>query len=331
MVGIGSPLVDILAQVEDPAIEQLGFEKGTMALVDLARAEEIQAGLREVTTVSGGSVANAMVGVAALGGRSAFIGKVADDLLGRTFGADLRVAGVELDATIRPADATGESGTGRCLVLVTPDGQRTMATHLGVAGTLTAADLPAHVLRRARILLLEGYLWDVPAAKEAMRHAADLVHQGDGAVALSLSDPLCVGRHRREFLDLLRRDVDVVFANEQEATMLFGASDLEGAVSALAETGLLAAVTRGPGGVVVVSPGGVEEVPAVAVADVVDTTAAGDLFAAGFLHGLSRGARPADCARLGALCASEIIDHLGARPRANLQVLAADHHLRFDA
>lgn len=327
MVGIGSPLVDVLARTAEPDIRRLGFEKGTMALVDLARAEEIRAGLGPVTEVSGGSVANAMVGVAALGGRSAFIGKVADDALGKTFGTDLRAAGVEFDATIQPADATGESGTGRCLVMVTPDGQRTMATHLGVAGTLAARDLPEHVLGRGRILLLEGYLWDVPSAKDAMRRAADLVHGGDGAVALSLSDPLCVERHRREFLDLLQRDVDVVFANEEEVTMLFGARDLTSAVTAMEETGLLAALTRGPQGSVVVSPNGVEEVPAVAVAEVVDTTAAGDLFAAGFLHGLSHGAGPVDCARLGALCAAEIIDHLGARPRADLRALAAAHGL----
>jgi len=325
VVGIGSPLVDVLARTDDTVIGRLGFEKGTMALVDLARAEEIRAGLGSVTEVSGGSVANAMVGIAALGGRAAFIGKVADDALGKTFGADLRAAGVELDATIRPADATGDSGTGRCLVLVTPDGQRTMATHLGVAGTLAAGDLPEHVLRRGRILLLEGYLWDVPSAKAAMRRAAEVVHRSDGVVALSLSDPLCVDRHRREFLDLLQSDVDVVFANEEEATMLFGAPDLAGAAAAMQETGLLAALTRGPQGSVVVSPNGVEEVPATAVDEVVDTTAAGDLFAAGFLYGLSHDAGPVDCARLGALCAAEIIDHLGARPRADLRALAAAH------
>lgn len=323
VVAIGSSLVDVLARTTDAELERLGLQKGSMALVDLAEAEVIGAATSDGTEVSGGSAANTMVGVAALGGTAGFVGKVADDRLGEVFARDLRAAGVLFEPVTGRVEATEDAGTGRCLVLVTGDAERTMATHLGVAGTLTPEEVPLDLLRRSQLLYLEGYLWDLPPAKEAMRRAIEACHDHDGSVALSLSDPFCVERHRREFLDLLLSDVDVLFGNEEELVVLFAASTFEGAISAAEETGLLVAATRGARGSVVLTVHGPVEVGAPPVASVVDTTGAGDLFAAGFLYGLSHGKDPVGCAELGTLCAAEIISHLGARPVADLAALAA--------
>ncbi len=344
VVGIGSPLVDVLSSSTDHQLEQLGLVKGSMALVDLARAEGIYEAMGPTTEASGGSAANTAVGVTALGGTSGFVGKVADDMLGTVFTHDIRAAGVRFElvgaadagadgapASSRAADgapassgaADGEAeGTGRCLVLVTGDAERTMATHLGVATTITPQDIPLDLVAQARILYLEGYLWDMPPAKEAMRRAAAAAHEQDGAVALSLSDPFCVARHRADFLELLLGEVDVLFANEEEVRRLFGADSLDEALDAAVETGLLVAVTRGAQGSVVVTARGPVAVPAAPVAEVVDTTGAGDLYAAGFLYGLSHGADPERCAELGGICAAEVISHLGARPQRDLRVLA---------
>ncbi|MHB8220084.1 MAG: adenosine kinase [Acidimicrobiales bacterium] len=323
VVGIGSPLVDVLAPASEEQIASSGLARGSMILVDMARAEDVYVQMGAATEVSGGSAANTMAGVAALGGSAAFVGKVADDELGRVFTHDIRSAGVLFDPA--PVPVTGSDtplGTGRCLVLVTDDGERTMATHLGVATTITPADVPPSLVRRGRIVYLEGYLWDLPPAKEAIRQAADVAHRHDGSVALSLSDPFCVERHQREFLDLLLDHVDVLFGNEQEVVQLFGARSLEHGIEAAQETGLLVAVTLGDRGAVVTTPRGPVTVPASPVDHVVDTTGAGDLFAAGFLFGLTHGAGPEACARLGALCAGEVIGHLGARPQEDLRELA---------
>jgi sugar/nucleoside kinase (ribokinase family) len=273
------------------------------------------------TEASGGSAANTVAGIAALGGRAAFLGRVADDELGRAFTHDIRSIGVHFDPTPTPA-VPGTAVTGHCLVLVTPDAERTMATHLGVAGEFAAADLHDGHLAAARVVYLEGYLWEQPAAKAAMRAAIDQAHANDAAVALTVSDPFCVEHHRAEFLELVANDLELLFANEDEVTMLFGTRSFDAAVEALAETGVLGVVTRGAAGSVVVTPSGPVSVPAAPVDRVVDTTGAGDLFAAGFLYGLTHGLDPEASARLGGLCAAEVISHVGARPQADLRSLA---------
>lgn len=323
VVALGSALVDVLSHAEEEDLARTGLTKGTMALVDLGRAAELYAAMGPGTEVSGGSAANTVAGVTALGGTAGFIGAVADDELGEVFVHDLASSGVTLATSARPRHHEGEdSATGRCLVLVTPDGERTMATHLGVASTLGPDDVDAALVARAEVVYVEGYLWDLGPAKAAIRHAVEIAHGHEALVALSLSDPFCVERHRREFLSLLHGEVDVLFANEEEVRLLFDAADFDGAVAACEETGLLCAVTRGAAGSVVVAPGGVTVVEAEPVERVVDTTGAGDLYAAGFLYGLTHGERPERAARLGGLCAAEVISHLGARPQADLRALA---------
>lgn len=326
VVGIGSPLVDVLAEASEDEIAQAGLTRGSMALVDLERAEAIHEGMRATREVSGGSAANTMAGVAALGGRAGFIGKLADDHLGRLFAEDIRAAGVAFDPLHPAAREQGPPearGTGRCLVLVSGDAERTMATHLGAAVTISPADVDESMVARAGVVYLEGYLWDLPPAKEALRRAVRAAQGANGSVALSLSDPFCVERHQHEFLELVRDDLDVLFGNEEEMIRLFGVRSLDKAVEAAEETGLLVAITLGAKGAVVTTAHGPVEVPAHPVDHVVDTTGAGDLFAAGFLYGLTHGADPERCARLGALCAAEVIDHLGARPERDLRKLAA--------
>jgi sugar/nucleoside kinase (ribokinase family) len=319
VVAIGSALVDVLVQVSDEQLAASGLVKGSMALVDLEQAEALYEAAGQAVAVSGGSAANTVAGVASLGGAAGFVGKVADDALGQVFTHDIRASGVEYD----PLNPSGV-GTGRCLVLVSADAERTMATYLGAAVTLQSEDLPLAMVARGRLLYLEGYLWDVPSAKDAMRRAVDEAHRGEGSVALSLSDPFCVERHQREFLDLLVDEVDVLFGNEEEVLALFGARTLEAALDAAEETGLLVVVTRGAQGSVVVTERGPVAVPVAPASEVLDTTGAGDLFAAGFLFGLSRGGRPEQCAALGSLCAAEIISHIGARPQHDLRELARE-------
>ncbi|HEX3332703.1 MAG TPA: adenosine kinase [Acidimicrobiales bacterium] len=294
-----------------------------MTLIDLETARSVQQEMSAPRFVSGGSVANTTAGIAELGGTAGFVGAVADDEVGRRYAEQLRQAGVEFEPHMSETAEGDGLGTGRCVVLITEDADRTMGTYLGAASTLTPAGVPSAFIARASIVLLEGYLWDVEAAKEAMRHAAATAHAGDGSVALSLSDPFCVDRHQREFLDLLLDDVDVLLGNEEEMTMLFGLPSFDAAVSAAEETGLLVVITRGAQGAVVLTAQGPVEVPAAEVERVVDTTGAGDLFAAGFLFGLTHGLGPVDSTRLGGLCAAEVISHTGARPEADLTALAA--------
>lgn len=319
VVGIGSSLVDVLATTTEYHLDELGLVKGSMELVDLARAETIYDSMGTTIEVSGGSVANTMAGLAALGGKVGFVGKVANDALGKIFIHDIAASGVEYTPIVAKGSSDEElSGTGRCLVLVTGDAERTMATHLGVATSLSANDVPEELIRRAQIVLLEGYLWDVPAAKDAMRRAAQICHQHNGSVAFSLSDLFCVDRHQSEFLDLLVESVDILFGNEEEILRLFEAKSFSKALEACEETGLLVAITRGASGSVVVTASGPKTVPATPVEILVDTTGAGDLYAAGFLYGLTHGADPLACAQLGGLCAAEVIGHLGARPQTDL-------------
>jgi sugar/nucleoside kinase (ribokinase family) len=322
LVAIGSPLLDVLEVVSDEVLDQVGLAKGSMTLIDLAQATAVQQGMHEPRLVSGGSVANTAVGLSELGGRAGFIGAVADDEVGHTYVQNLRDAGVTFEPAFHGGPGADDLGTGRCMVLISHDADRTMGTYLGAASRLTVAGVSTALVERASIVLLEGYLWDVDAAKEAMRHAAATAHEANGSVAFSLSDPFCVSRHQRDFLDLLVDDIDILLGNEEEITMLFGATSHTGALEAAEETGLLVVMTRGAQGSVVLTAHGPEEVPAAPVERVVDTTGAGDLFAAGVLYGLTHGMNPVDSARLGGLCAAEVISHTGARPESDLRALA---------
>jgi sugar/nucleoside kinase (ribokinase family) len=321
VVCVGNALVDVLASASDSDLAELDLIKGTMVLVDHERAAAIYDRMGATTEASGGSAANTAAGVAALGGRAAFLGRVADDGLGRAFTHDIRSVGVAFDPTPTAA-VPGQVVSGHCLVLVTEDAERTMATHLGVASEFGAVDLHDGYLGSTQIVYLEGYLWEQPPAKAAMRAAIEVAHANDAAVALTMSDPFCVLNHKAEFLELLNGDLELLFANEEEIMMLFGASSFDAAIDAVAETGVLAVLTRGAEGSVVVTASGPIDVPAGRVERVVDTTGAGDLFAAGFLYGITNGLQPEEAARLGGVCAAEVIAHIGARPQGDLRALA---------
>jgi adenosine kinase len=324
VLGIGNAIVDVIARTEEDFLLKQGMHKGTMALIDEPRAEAIYNAMGPAIETSGGSAANTIVGLASLGARTAFIGKIKDDALGRAFAHDIRAAGVTYTTTPAAAGAS----TARCYVLVTPDGERTMNTYLGAAQDLGPADVDADLVASSSILYLEGYLWDPKDAKDAFVKAAQIAHEAERVVALTLSDAFCVGRFRAEFLHLMRsRTVDLIFANEAELHSLYETSDFDTAVAALRADIGTAVVTRSEKGCLVISPEGTEAVPAFPVERVVDTTGAGDLFAAGFLSGLARGADDRTCGRLGALAAAEAIQHLGARPEASLRDLARENGL----
>jgi len=315
---IGNAIVDVLARVEEPLLAELGVEKGIMTLVDAARSEAIYQRLPPAVEVSGGSGANTAAGVASLGGKAGFIGKVKDDQLGAVFRHDLTSLGVHFPT----APGIEAAPTARCMIMVTPDAQRTMQTYLGACIELTPADVDEALISGAQVTYLEGYLWDPPGAKQAFLKAADLAHKAGRKVALSLSDPFCVERHRDSFLTLLADHVDLVFANEAELTALYR-TDLDQALSAVRGHVELAAVTRGELGSVVVTKDGTVAVPAEPVQRLVDTTGAGDLYAAGFLYAYTHGRDAALCARTGSICAAEVISHMGPRPETNLAKLVA--------
>jgi adenosine kinase len=324
VLGIGNAIVDVIARTEEDFLLRHGMRKGTMALIDEARAQAIYDAMGPAVETSGGSAANTTVGLASLGVRAAFVGKIKDDVLGRAFAHDIRAAGVAFDT----APAAAGASTGRCYVMVTPDGERTMNTFLGAAQDLHPNDLDAEAIAASAVLYLEGYLWDPKNAKDAFLKAAKIAHDAGRKVALSLSDAFCVDRWRDEFLQLMRsRTVDLIFANEAELRSLYQSSDFDAAVRALRGDIDVAVVTRSEKGCLVVGPDGTEGVPAFPVDRVVDTTGAGDLFAAGFLCGLARGADDRTCARLGALAAAEVIQHLGARPETSLKDLARQNGL----
>ena len=321
VLGIGNAIVDVLARTEDDFLVKQNMRKGAMALIDEARAAGIYDAMGPAVEVSGGSAANTIVGAASLGARAAFIGKVKDDVLGRVFAHDIRAAGV---AFATPPASAGAS-TARCYVLVTPDGERTMNTFLGAAQDLHPNDIDADAVAGAQVVYLEGYLWDPPHAKEAFLKAAKIAHDAGRDVALTLSDAFCVDRYRAEFLDLIRTGtVDLVFANERELHSLYETADFDTAVNALRNDARLAVITRSEKGCLVVTREETDAIPASPVERVVDATGAGDLFAAGFLVGLSRGADNRTAARLGALAAAEVIQHLGARPETSLKALARE-------
>ena len=324
VLGIGNAIVDVIARAEEDFLLAQGMRKGGMMLIDEARAHAIYDAMGPAMEISGGSAANTIVGLASLGARAAFIGKTKDDLLGRAYSHDIRAAGVSF--TTKPA-ADGPS-TGRCYVLVTPDGERTMNTYLGAAQDLHPADIDAEAIAGSAVVYLEGYLWDPQNAKEAFLKAAKIAHDAGRKVALTLSDAFCVDRWRDEFLGLMRsRTVDLIFANEAELHSLYQSSDFDAAIAALRADIDIAVVTRSEKGCLVVGPDDVEAVPAFPVDRVVDTTGAGDLFAAGFLSGLARGADDRTCGSLGALAAAEVIQHIGARPEASLKDLARENGL----
>ena len=321
VLGIGNAIVDVIARAEDDFLVQQKMHKGGMALIDETRAEAIYDAMGPAVEISGGSAANTIVGVASFGGRAAFVGKVKDDQLGKVFAHDIRAVGVTFDTK---AAADGPA-TARCYIMVTPDGERTMNTFLGAAQNLTPNDIDANAVSAASITYLEGYLWDPPQAKEAFRKAAQIAHGADRMVALTLSDAFCVGRYRDEFLNLMRTGaVDLIFANESELKSLYETSDFDAGIAALRNDVKLAVVTRSEKGCVVVSRDGNEAVAAAPIDRLVDATGAGDLFAAGFLTGLARGQDHRNSARLGAIAAAEVIQHLGARPQNSLKALAQD-------
>jgi adenosine kinase len=322
VLGIGNAIVDVIARTEEDFLAREKMRKGTMALIGERAASDIYDAMGPAVEVSGGSAANTIVGVASLGARAAFIGKVKDDELGRVFAHDIRAAGVEFGT---PPASEGPP-TGRCYVLVTPDGERTMNTYLGAAQDLHPNDIDADAVAGARITYLEGYLWDPPHAKEAFLKAAKIAHGAEREVALTLSDAFCVDRYRAEFLDLIRSGtVDLVFANERELHSLYQTADLEAGLDGLRRDAKLAVVTRSERGCLVVTRSETDAVPASPIERLVDATGAGDLFAAGFLVGRSRGADYRESARLGALAAAEVIQHLGARPETSLAALARDN------
>ncbi|MEO6121158.1 MAG: adenosine kinase [Acidimicrobiales bacterium] len=310
VVAVGHAIVDVLASADEEMLDRLGLVKGSMALVDAERGEVLYDAMGPAVEVSGGSAANTAAGVASLGGSAAFIGKVRDDQLGAVFAHDIVAAGVGFATPMAP----GGPATGRCLVLVTDDAERTMATYLGAAAGLAPADVDVALVARAKVTYLEGYMWDPPEGIAALRAAIAAAHGAGRRVALSLSDPFCVDRHRAEFLALLDDDVDLLFANEAEIVALMGVGSFDEAVASWKGRRPLAALTRGPAGSVVVQGDEVVTVTAEPVAEVVDTTGAGDLYAAGFLYGYTRRLDLATCAHLGATAAAEIITHLGARP-----------------
>ncbi|SHJ87975.1 Sugar or nucleoside kinase, ribokinase family [Roseomonas rosea] len=317
ILGIGNAIVDVVASATEATLRDWGMAKGGMALIDTARAEAIHAAVGEGVQTGGGSAANTCAAAASLGARVGYLGKVADDAPGRAFAEDLKALGIHFPT--RPLK--GGDPTARCLILVTPDGQRTMNTYLGACVAFEEADVDQAAVESAAVTYLEGYLFDPPAAQAAFRRAAAISHGAGRSVAITLSDSFCVGRHRTAFLDFIARDADIVFANEDEALSLFEVGDAEEATRAFAQTGKLVALTRSEKGSRIISPAGeVVEVPAVPTT-LIDSTGAGDAYAAGFLAAHARGLPLAECGRWGSVAASEVISHFGARPQAELKAL----------
>jgi sugar/nucleoside kinase (ribokinase family) len=319
VVGIGNAIVDIIGRCDEAFLTKHGCAKGSMQLVDAAAVAKLYGDMGPAVEISGGSGANTIVGVASFGGKAGFIGKTANDQFGEVFGHDIRTAGVTFKT---PPAPKGSEPTGRCLVLVTPDGQRTMNTFLGVSPQLGGGEVDADLVASARIVYLEGYLFDRPEAKAAFRQAANIAAKAGRQVALSLSDSFCVDRHRAEFLDLIRSSIDILFANEAEITSLYETKSFDEAARRAAADTKLAALTRSEKGSVILGGGKSIAIPAASVAKVVDTTGAGDLYAAGFLFGIATGRDLETSGRLGSLAAAEIISHIGARPETKLQDLA---------
>jgi sugar/nucleoside kinase (ribokinase family) len=315
---IGNAIVDVIARVEDSFVSRHGLVKGSMNLIDETRAEQLYADMGQAIEVSGGSAGNTAAGVASLGGRAAYFGKVKADQLGAIFRHDMRAQGVAFDT----APATDGPATARSFILVTPDSERTMNTYLGACVNFTVADVDRTVVEAAKMTYMEGYLWDRPEAKEAFKLAARIARAAGRKTSITLSDSFCVERHRDSFLDLIRNDIDIVFANETEIKSLYQTQNFEEAVKAVAADCPVAVITRSEKGCVVVTGNDVLESPAHPVNRVVDVTGAGDLFASGFLYGFTNGRTLYDSARMGSMAAAEVISHIGARPEVKLRTHA---------
>lgn len=317
---IGNAIVDVFSQTDEAFLVREGLVKGSMRLIDHEEAERLFSHMGPVELVSGGCAGNTASGIASFGGRAGFIGKVADDELGRFYRHDFAALGIRYPTL--PLDRG--LPTARSMILITPDGERTMNTNLSACLELTVEDIDRETVEAAAITYLEGYLWDPPKAKEAFREASRIAHEAGRKVAITLSDSFCVDRFRQEFLQLARTGaVDIVFANEHEARALYETSDLDTALGLLARDVPLAVVTRGADGSVILSEGERIAVPVAPVERIVDLTGAGDLYASGFLFGLARGFDLTRCGELGSIAAAEIIGHVGARPQAELRNVAA--------
>ena len=324
VAAIGSAIVDILSRTDDQFLTDNGMVKGTMALTTAEQAKLIYERMGSAVEISGGSAANTTAGIASLGGKPCFIGKVGADKLGEIFAHDMKAIGVEYHGgENRPTKLP----TATCLILVTPDGQRTMNTYLGACTEMSPADIDADRIASSQVTYIEGYQWDTPLAKQAIRKACQAAKGAGRKVALSLSDPFVVDRHRDELMALIRDDVDILFGNEDEIFSLYRAADLESAVASLREAGALGIMTRSAKGAVVLDGATTIAVDAAPVAKVIDTTGAGDLFAAGFLFGYIHGRDLTASARIGAVAAAEVISHMGARPEVSLKDLLVKHGL----
>jgi sugar/nucleoside kinase (ribokinase family) len=319
VAGIGNAIVDVLAYTEDSFLEKQELTKGAMILIDEGRADFLYQQMGPATECSGGSAANTLAGLASLGAKTAFIGKVKDDQLGKIFRHDMKAIGVDFHT---PAAISGKA-TARCLICVTPDAQRTMNTYIGACAEITEADIEPELVQGAAITYVEGYLWDLPQTKNALRHAMSLARHAGRKVAFTLSDTFCVERHRAEFLALIREQVNIVFSNESEIKALFETSDLNHAIAQAKGLSDIVIITRGGEGCIVLTPEQMLMVPALKVERVVDTTGAGDLFASGFLYGLVQGKDLRNAAVCGHRCAAEIIQQLGARSLRPLKTLVA--------
>ena len=322
VVAVGNALVDVLSHASEEFIaeqkEKYGMEKGAMTLIDEPRAVELYSQMQAGIETSGGSAGNTMAGIASFGGKGGFIGKVADDELGKIFRHDLVSMGIQFDTQ----PLIMGSKTGRCLILVTPDAQRTMNTFLGASVELTPEDIDTNLIAQGQITYLEGYLFDKDTAKAAFIAAAEAAHEAGHRVALTLSDPFCVDRHRSDFLRLVESHIDILFANEEEIKSLYMQENFDDAVSAVSKHVEVAAITRGEKGAIIISKGETIEIAAEPVDKVIDTTGAGDQFAAGFLYGFTEGKDLATCGKLGAIAAAEVISHLGPRPETAYAELA---------
>ncbi len=319
VLGIGNAIFDILAHVEEDFLVRENLVKGSMRLIDTEEAVRLYDKMGPAIRISGGSAGNTIAGIASFGGTASYIGKVADDELGAAYGHDMRSIGAHFETP----PLTSGTPTARSMILVTPDGERTMNTYLGACVDLTVDDIDPEIVQNSQITYMEGYLWDPDAAKDAFRKAMQLSHEAGRKTALTLSDSFCVDRYREEFLGLIKDgSLDIVFANEHELKALYQTADMDTAIAAIREDASLAIVTLGAQGSISVTAEETNKVPAARVETVVDLTGAGDLFASGFLFGLARKYPLVECAELGALAAAEVIGHIGPRPEKSLKSIA---------
>ncbi len=318
VAGLGNAIVDVIARIEDSFLLTHGIAKGGMTLIDAHRAKALEDAIADATITPGGSAANTIAGIASFGARGAFIGRVHDDWLGEGFAGGTKAIGVHYDTPF----AKDGAPTARSVILVTPDGQRSMNTYLGASVEMDENDIDEAMIAASKILYIEGYLWDSDSLKGAVRRAIAAARKADTLVAFTCSDSFCVGRFRAEFIELIETEIDIVFANESELTALYETDDFDAAFQQARATGKLFAITRSEKGAVIAQGQAVHLIDAAPVAAVVDTTGAGDQFAAGFLTGIARGASLDVAGRMGALAAAEVISHIGPRPLVSLKDLA---------